>query len=64
MGDYLGWIILGAIVLIALYGVTTYNVAIQQIPANIVAGIGGFKQAPLLEFEDSEKIQEAPKVSF
>jgi LemA protein len=45
--------------------VTTYNVARQSFPANVVAGMFGHSQnAELLEFDDSEAIKEAPKVSF
>lgn len=45
--------------------VTTFNVKRQSFPANIVAGMFGYgENAELLEFEDSEAIKEAPKVSF
>ncbi|MCH2183388.1 MAG: LemA family protein [Mariniblastus sp.] len=45
--------------------VTTFNVKRQSFPANIVAGMFGYgENAELLEFDDSEAIKEAPKVSF
>lgn len=45
--------------------VMTYNTYRQSFPQVIVAPIFGHKEdAALLEFEDSEAIQEAPKVSF
>ncbi len=44
---------------------TSYNVARQSFPANVVAGMFGHSQnAELLEFDDKEAIKEAPKVSF
>lgn len=43
--------------------VMMYNTKIQQIPTNIVAGIGGFREEPFFELED-EAQREAPKVSF
>lgn len=44
---------------------TTYNVARQSFPANMVAGVFGHTQdAALLIFEDSAAIQSAPKISF
>ncbi len=46
-------------------GVTAYNTYKQTFPPVVVAGMFGHGQdASLLEFEDSEKIQQAPKVSF
>lgn len=45
--------------------VTHYNVFRQSFPNNFFAPtFGHSKDAALLEFEDSEQIQEAPKVSF
>jgi len=45
--------------------VTTYNTYKQQFPAVMIAGMFGHGQdAALLEFDDAEKIKEAPKVSF
>jgi LemA protein len=45
--------------------VTAYNTYKQTFPPVFFAGMLGHGQdASLLEFEDSEKIQEAPKVSF
>jgi LemA protein len=45
--------------------VTGYNTYKQTFPPVILAGMFGHAQdASLLEFEDSAKIQEAPKVSF
>ncbi len=45
--------------------VTGYNTYKQTFPPVILAGMFGHSQdASLLEFEDSAKIQEAPKVSF
>ena len=45
--------------------VMAYNTFKQSFPAVIVAGsFGHAEDAGLLEFEDSEAIQEAPKVSF
>ena len=44
---------------------TAYNIYKQSFPANFVAPIfGHVKDAGLLEFADSEAIQEAPKVQF
>ncbi len=46
-------------------GVTVYNTYRQSFPTVMVAGIFGHSQdAALLEYEDREQIQEAPKVSF
>jgi LemA protein len=45
--------------------VTEYNTARQSFPANIFATTFGHnKNATLLEFEDHQQIQAAPKVSF
>lgn len=45
--------------------VMEYNTYKQSFPQNIFTGLfGHMKDASLLEFADSEKIQEAPKVSF
>lgn len=45
--------------------VTEYNTARQSFPANVCAGLFGHNQdATLLEIEDRQAIQAAPKVSF
>ena len=45
--------------------VMEYNTYKQSFPQNVFAGMfGHIKDASLLEFEDSEQIQAAPKVSF
>jgi LemA protein len=45
--------------------VMEYNIFKQSFPSNILAGIFGHSQdATLLEFADSEAIQQAPEVSF
>ena len=45
--------------------VMAYNVYKQSFPPNVLAGMFGHSEdATLLEFEDSEAIQEPPKVSF
>lgn len=45
--------------------VTAYNTYKRTFPPNIIAGMFGHsKDAQLLEFEDSEAIKQAPKVSF
>ena len=45
--------------------IMAYNTYKQSFPQNMVAGpFGHAEDASLLEFEDSEAIQEAPKVSF
>jgi LemA protein len=45
--------------------VMEYNIFKQSFPSNILAGIFGHSQdATLLEFADSETIQQAPEVSF
>lgn len=43
--------------------VMNYNVAVQEFPASIFAGMFGFKEAKLLEIEDV-KMRSAVKVSF
>lgn len=43
--------------------VTKYNLAIQQIPANIIAKIGKFISMDLFKV-DSEEVKKAPKVDF
>lgn len=42
----------------------TYNNAVQSVPSNFVASTFGFNEVGMLEFEDREAIQQAPKVSF
>ena len=42
--------------------VLTYNNKVQMIPSNIVANIGGFKEAKYFEVSEADK--EVPKVSF
>ena len=46
--------------------VAVYNTAIQQVPANIVAGMTGFEKKVYFELEGEEKaaVQQAPKISF
>src|SRR5829696_7664589 len=45
--------------------VTAYNTYKQTFPPVLIAGVAGHSQnAELLQFEDSAKIAEAPKVSF
>jgi LemA protein len=43
-----------------------YNTSIQQIPANFIAGMGGFTPRQFFELDAAESkiVQEAPKVSF
>lgn len=41
-----------------------YNNAVQTVPSNFVASAFGFTTVGMLEFEDRQAIQEAPKVSF
>jgi LemA protein len=43
-----------------------FNTAIQQVPANIVAGIGGFSARDFFELDDAEAaaVKKAPQVSF
>ena len=44
---------------------TVYNTYRQTFPTVIFAGVFGHGQdAALLEYDDSEQIKEAPKVSF
>ena len=46
-------------------GVTVYNTYRQSFPTVMVAALFGHSQdAALLEYEDREQIQDAPKVSF
>ena len=46
-------------------GVTVYNTFRQSFPTVMVAAVFGYGQdAALMEYEDREQIQEAPKVSF
>jgi LemA protein len=42
----------------------SYNNAVQSVPSNFVASSFGFREVGMLEFEDREAIQQAPKVSF
>lgn len=42
---------------------TAYNILIEKVPNNVIAGTFNFTRATLLEFE-GEEIQVAPKVSF
>jgi LemA protein len=44
--------------------VTAFNMYRKQFPTVIFAGMFGYQDASLLEFADSDRIQEAPKVSF
>ena len=46
--------------------VSVYNTAIQQIPANIVAGIGAFKSRDFFELDAQEAaaVKQAPSISF
>ena len=45
--------------------VTEYNIYKQSFPQNVFAGMFGHaRDAELLEFEDSQQFQEAPKISF
>ncbi|EEX36903.1 MULTISPECIES: LemA family protein [Vibrio] len=44
--------------------VTSYNTYKQTFPPVLFANMFGFQNGNLLEFADSEAIQEAPKVSF
>jgi len=46
--------------------VGVYNTAIQQIPANIVAGIGGFQKREFFELDasEAEAVKAVPQVSF
>lgn len=42
---------------------TTYNIKIEQIPANIIAGVANFRAEELFELDDAQQ-REAPAVSF
>lgn len=42
----------------------SYNNSVQSVPSNFVASTFGFREIGMLEFEDREAIQQAPKVSF
>ncbi len=46
--------------------VALYNTAIQQVPANFVAGFGGFTEREFFELDEAEKAaaQAPPQVSF
>ena len=44
--------------------VTSYNISRTKLPAVIFSSTMGFHDRPLLEFEDTEQIQDAPKMSF
>ena len=44
--------------------VTSYNIGLAKFPAVILSNMMGFPDRPLLEFEDSKQIQDAPKISF
>ena len=44
--------------------VTSYNIGRAKFPAVILSNMMGFPDRPLLEFEDSKLIQDAPKISF
>ncbi|MCT7374226.1 LemA family protein [Chelativorans salis] len=41
-----------------------YNNAVQSVPSNFIANTFGFREIGMLEFEDREVIQQAPRVSF
>jgi LemA protein len=41
-----------------------YNNAVQSVPSNFIANAFGFREIGMLEFEDREAIQQAPRVSF
>ncbi len=43
-----------------------YNSAVQQVPANIIAGLFGFKTEAFFEVEDAlaEQVRKAPEVNF
>ncbi|MEW6251148.1 MAG: LemA family protein, partial [Planctomycetota bacterium] len=43
--------------------VMNYNTRIQQFPASVVAGVGGFRESPFFEIEDRAQ-REAPQVKF
>ena len=46
--------------------VGVYNTAIQVVPGNIVAGMGGFKQREFftLDADEAKAVKQAPKVQF
>ena len=44
--------------------VTAYNMFRKQFPAVIFAGMFGYQDAALLEYEDAEEIKKAPSVQF
>ena len=44
--------------------VTSYNISRARLPAAFFSSTMGFHDRPLLEFEDAEQIQDAPKISF
>jgi LemA protein len=46
--------------------VGVYNTAIQQVPANLVAGYGGFSRKDFFEVDEAEAaaIKEPPKIGF
>jgi LemA protein len=44
--------------------VTTYNTAIEQFPANLIAGMFGFRATEMLEAIETPEERKAPKVSF
>jgi LemA protein len=43
--------------------VRDYNTAIQQVPANMIAGTFGFKEEAYFEIQEPE-VREVPKVKF
>ncbi|MCB0317332.1 MAG: LemA family protein [Bdellovibrionales bacterium] len=46
--------------------VAVYNIAIQQIPANMIANFAGFKKREFFELDEAQKLaaQEPPQISF
>lgn len=44
--------------------VTTYNIACEKFPNNLIAGMFNFKTAELLESTESPEEKKAPKVTF
>lgn len=44
--------------------VMKYNNAVQTVPSNVVASMFSFGVVAMLEFEDREQLQQAPRVSF
>ncbi len=44
--------------------VMKYNNAVQTVPSNAVASMFNFGVVAMLEFEDREQLQQAPRVSF